>query len=327
VTPSKGSPVYLLWGEDDFLLREAAFEILGDLRPREVDASEWRGGELGDLATPSLFGERRALLVTDARSLDASALAELKTYLAAPDPDAPLLLLARVGERAKAPASLAKAVDGVGTVVEVRIQRKELPGWLARRAKVKGLALASDGTGALIEILGEDPAALEQALDQLASAFPGQPIDGATVRRQFRGLGEQHVWDLCDKAFARDLPGAMRSLRTLLEGGGEGLPILGGISSRLRDLIRVRALPERTPPAEVARAAGLRFEWQAKRYREQARRFSPEELVAIHDRVAWADRALKSGASDELVLPLIVAAIAGDPNAIPIRTGVYAGAI
>ncbi len=45
--------VVLLWGEDDFLLREAALELLGDLRPTEVDAAEWQGGELQDLATPS----------------------------------------------------------------------------------------------------------------------------------------------------------------------------------------------------------------------------------------------------------------------------------
>jgi DNA polymerase-3 subunit delta len=319
VTPSKAAPsapIYLLWGEDPFLLREAAFEILGDLRPTEVDAGEWQGGELGDLATPSLFGERRALLVNEARSLPASGVAELKTYASAPDPEAPLVLLARVGERAKAPATLVKVVEPVGRVVEVKVQRKELPSWLLQRAKMKHLDLAPDGATALVEILGEAPASLEQALDQLASAFAGMRITAEVVGRQFRGLGDQHVWDLCDKAFARDLPAAMRSLRTLLEGGGEGLPILGGISARLRDLIRVRSLPDRTPPADVARAAGLRFEWQARRYRDQARRFSLEELAEIHDRVVWADRALKSGATDDVVLPIVIASIAGDPAEI-----------
>lgn len=321
MTPSKAAPkapVYLLWGEDEFLLREAAFEILGDVRPSEVDGAQWQGGETGDLSTPSLFGERRALLVSDAKSLPAAAAAELKRYLGDPAPDAPLLLLARVGERAKAPAALGKLVGSVGSVVEVKIQRKDLPGWLLQRAKAKELALAPDGATALVDTLGEEPAALEQALDQLASAFPGERITGIIVARQFRGLGDQHVWDLCDKAFGRDLPAAMRSMRTLLEGGGEGLPILGGISARLRDLLRVRALPERTPPAEVARAAGLRFDWQARRYREQAGRFSLEELVQIHERVAWADRALKSGATDDVVLPLVIAAIAGGPAVMPV---------
>ncbi len=50
--------------------------------------------------------------------------------------------------------------------------------------------------------------------------------------------------------------------------------LLGAITSRLRDLIRVQSLPERLAPAEAARQAGLRFDWQVRRYREQAKRFS-----------------------------------------------------
>ena len=310
--PSK-SPVHLLWGEDAFMLREAAFEVLGDLRPREVGGADWQGGETSDLATPSLFGEGRALLITDAKSLPDDALFELKQYLQAPAPDAPLVLLAKVGERAKAPAVLAKLVEGVGAVTEIKVQRKDLPGWMLQRARTKDLNLAPEGAAALLETLGPDPGALEQALDQLAAAYPNERVSADVVARQFRGLGEQHVWDLCDKAFARDLPAAMRSLRTLLEDREAGLMILGGITSRLRDLLRVKSLPERLPPAELAKKAGLRFDWQARRYREQARRFSMGELVALHERVTWADRALKSGATDDVVLPLVVSAIAGEP--------------
>ncbi|MDP9232535.1 MAG: DNA polymerase III subunit delta [Actinomycetota bacterium] len=312
MTP-RASSVFLLWGEDDFLLREAAFEVLGDLQPRELDAGSWQGGELADLATPSLFGERRALLVNDCRSLPDEATAELAAYLTSPDPDAPLVLLARVGDRAKAPAALVKLVQPIGTVREVKVTRKDLGAWVVGRAKIKELNLAPDATPALIQTLGEDPAALEQALDQLASAFSGQRLTRETVAKQFRGLGDQHVWDLCDKAFSRDLPGAMRSLQTLMHGRDDALMILGGIASRLRDLLRVRALPERLPPAELAKRAGLRFDWQARRYREQARRFSMEELIDIHTGIAEADRALKSGATDDVVLPVLVARIAGEP--------------
>jgi DNA polymerase-3 subunit delta len=311
---SRTAPVHLLWGEDAFLLREAALELVGpDVQPREVDGAEWRGGELGDLATPSLFGEPRALLVTDCKELSDDAVRELATYLAAPDPEAPLVLCATVGERAKAPAALAKLVEPVGEVREVKLARKDLVGWLVQRGRRRGLDLAPEGAAALVETLGEDPAALDQALTQLGTAFADQRLTKDLVAQQFRGLGEQHVWDVCDKAFGRDLEGAMRSLRTLLEGPDDPLMILGGIASRLRDLLRVRALPDRMPPVELARAAGLRFEWQARRYRDQARRFSMEELVAIHSQVVEADRALKSGGDADVVLSVLIGAIAGEP--------------
>ena len=133
MSPSKTTAptVFLLWGEDGFLLREAALELLGDLRPVEVDGGLWQGGETADLATPSLFGERRALLVSDAKALPEDGVREIARYLEAPDPEAPLILVAVVGDRAKAPAALVKLVRGVGTVTEVKLVRKELPGLVA----------------------------------------------------------------------------------------------------------------------------------------------------------------------------------------------------
>jgi len=312
MTPA-GAPVHLVWGEDPFLLRLAALEIFGQgVQPREIEAGDWQGGETADLSTPSLFGEPRALLVTDARHLPEDASRELAAYLAAPSPDATLVLSATVGERGRVPAGLVKLVQPIGEVREVKVARKDLAAWVSRRAKAKALELAPDTSSALVERLGEDPATLDQALDQLGSAFAGTRVTRQLVAEQFRGLGDQHVWDLCDRAFARDLPGAMRSLATLLQSGEDALPILGGIASRLRDLVRVRSLPDRMPPGDLARAAGLRFEWQARRYRESARRFSMEELVDIHDRVVEADRALKSGATGDVVLPALVLAITGE---------------
>ena len=311
MTPAKPkNPVWLLWGEDAFLLREAAFARLGDLRPREVDASEWLGGELQDLATPSLFGERRALLVSDAKELSHDALAELAAYLAAPDPHSPLVLCAVVSERAKAPASLEKLVKPVGEVREVKISRKDLEPWLVQRAKDLGLDLAVPAARSLVGTIGDQPAELASSLDQLADAFAGERITPDLVARQFRGLGEQKVWDLCDRAFGKDLPGAIRSLRSLEESGDEALMVLGGIAARLRDLMRVRALPDRMAPADVARGAGLRFDWQARRYQQQARAFSMQQLVGLHGLVVDADRALKSGATADVVMPTLIAAIA-----------------
>lgn len=299
----------LLWGEDPFLLREAAMELLGGVQPVEVEAREWRGGETADLATPSLFGEERALLVTGCRRLPPVALDELAEFLRAPSKDVSLVMTAEVSERGGAPAALAKLVKPVGQVRQVAVSRKELPAWLSARATRHGVDLAPDASRALVETLGESPAVLDAALQQLGVAYPQARITRATVLEQFRGLGEQQIWDLCDRAFGRDAPGSIRSLGALLAGRYEALVILGGLASRLRDLIRVKALPERMPPGEVARAAGLRFEWQGRKYREQARGFSMQELLGLHARIALADRELKSGASGDVLLPAVIAAV------------------
>ncbi|MFN2545361.1 MAG: DNA polymerase III subunit delta [Actinomycetota bacterium] len=311
MTTKRSPAAVLLWGEDPYLLRDAALELLGDVRATEVDAREWQGGETADLATPSLFGDRRALLVTECRHLPDQAVKEIAAYVASPAPDARLILLARVGDRGKAPAALAKLLKDAGEVREVAVSRKELPKWLATRAASKGLDVRADACAALVEHLGESPATLDAALEQLGHAFAGRQITRDLVDQQFRGLGEQRLWDLCDRAFGKDLAGSERSLASLLEADEEPLAILGGIAARLRDLLRVKSVPDSAPAADVARAAGLRFEWQGRRYREQARRFSAEELFRLHADVAEADRVMKSGAPGDVVLPVLVAKLAG----------------
>ena len=307
----KTAPVTLLWGEDAYLLREAALALLGETKATEVDAAQWEGGELQGLATPSLFGEPRALLVNDAKSLRKETLEEIGRYLEAPDPDATLVLSCVVAERGKVPAALQKLVEPVGQVRKVDIAKKELEPWLVARAKDHGLDLAIPGARALVETLGPEPGQLVAALGQLQDVFAGQRVGPREVAQQFRGLGEQKTWDLCDRAFGKDLPGAIRSLRAIEEGGDDALMVLGGIAARLRDLLKVRSLPDRMPPAQVAKEAGLRFDWQARRYQQQARNFSLAQLVSLHDRITEADRALKSGATGDVVMPTLVTSIAG----------------
>jgi DNA polymerase-3 subunit delta len=304
-------PVTLLWGEDTYLLREAALGILGETNATEVDAAAWQGDELQGLVTPSLFGEPRALLVNDARSLRKETVEQIARYLEAPDPAATLVLACVVAERGKVPVGLQRLVEPVGEVRKVDIARKELEPWVVTQAKARELDLAIPGARALVETLGPEPGQLVAALEQLQDAFPGQRVGPREVAQQFRGLGEQKTWDLCDRAFGKDLPGAIRSLRAIEEGGDDSLMVLGGIAARLRDLLKVRSLPERMPPAQVAKEAGLRFDWQARRYQQQARNFSMTQLVALHDRITEADRALKSGAVGEVVMPSLVTAIAG----------------
>ena len=301
----------LIWGESSFLIREAARELLGETRPTVVPAREWVAGSTAELATPSLFGEPRAVLVTDAQDLAQEAVSEVARYAEQPEPAASLVLAATVGPRAKGPPRTLAALKGNVEIRRVAVERRELPGWVgARAARVHGISADPRAASTLIETIGEDPAALDQALAQLAAARPGEALTSEAVREQFRGFGDRRVWELTDAAFSRNGPAALRALAGLLDARDEPLMILGGIASRLRDLLRVRSFPPRMPPAEVAREVGLRFDWQVRRFRDQARRFTEAELRAIHERVVEADGLMKQGGAGEVILPMLVMAIA-----------------
>ena len=313
----------LFWGDDAFLLRDAAMALL---RARGVSATEvsgraWQGGETADLATPSLWGERRALLVTDCQALSEAGAREVRAYVEAPSTEA--LAVLTLTTAASRPPALAKVVQAAGGHVRhLTVKRQDLPNWVLDRAKRKAVDLEPSAAALLVRTIGEETSALDQAVEQLATAFPGQRVGPGEVRSQFVGLGEQRVWDLCDQALTGRAGEALVTLRGLLEAREDPLLVLGGIASRVRDLLRVRGLPARMGATDAARAAGLRFDWQVRRYREQAGRFSDGELENVHRLVVEADRAIKGGVPGDVVLPTLVMAMAGAPDAglrVPIR--------
>ena len=313
----------LFWGDDPFLLRDAATALL---RARGISATElsgraWQGGETADLATPSLWGERRGLLVTDCQALPEAGVREVRAYLEAPSADA--LAVFTLTSAASRPPALVKLVHAAGGQVrQLTVKRQDLPRWVLDRAKAKAVDLEPSAAALLVGTIGEETSVLDQAVEQLATAFPGQRVGVAEVRAQFVGLGEQRVWDLCDQALTGRPGEALVTLRGLLEAREDPLLVLGGIASRVRDLLRVRGLPVRMGAADGARAAGLRFDWQVRRYREQAARFSDGELENVHSLVVEADRAIKGGVPGDVVLPTLVMAMAGEQDAglrVPIR--------
>ena len=320
---AESPPAVLFWGEEEFLVRQAAVDFLADrsVKPREFDAREWRAGDFFDLATPSLWGERRALLLTGCQALSEAAVRELKRYLDSPSPGAVCVLTMVTARRT--PPPLAKVVDAAGGhVKQLALRRQDLPKWVLERARTRGVRLSTAGASALLAALGQEAGQLDQAVEQLASAFPGQAVGPEEVHAQFQGQAEQQIWDLCDRAFSGRISEAMETLHTLLRARQDPLFILGGIASRLRDVLRVSGLPDNMPPAEAARQAGLRFDWQVRRYRDQARSIGREALPALHARVVEADRALKGGLESEVVLAALVAAVAGDREAalsVPVR--------
>jgi hypothetical protein len=124
MSDARTMPVILLWGEDRSFVRAAAVASLDHALPREISASEWSPGELQRLATPSLFDERRALVVYDAQDLGPDALRDLATYLERPEPDASLILCCTVPRHGEPPGPLQDVLEGFAEVREIRAPRE-----------------------------------------------------------------------------------------------------------------------------------------------------------------------------------------------------------
>jgi len=250
--------------------------------------------------------------VTGFQGAASEALDEIARYALEPNPESKLVLTYVVSPRAKGPpAKVTKMLQGRARIERIAIDRRELPRWVLERARKHDLKATPAGAAALVETVGEDPGVLGQSVAQIADAFRDEGLTPATVAAQFRGFGERRIFELCDAAFGGNARDALRYLAAMLGAREQPLAILGGVAARVRDLLRVRSLPPGMPLKDVAREAGLRFDWQARRYREQAGRYESQELADIHRRVVEADAQLKQGGQGDVVLTMLVTRIAG----------------
>ena len=240
-----------------------------------------RGGVGGGRAT----GPRHPLAVRRAAGAARHRLSEpvegrrsasSRPIFRSPDPAAPLVLACTVAERGKPPAALLKMVDPVGERSRCRYARKELEPWLVQRAKAawhRAHAAGRAGAGRRRSVRTSPSS--RRRLNQLGGAFEGRRSPRRRCTSSSAVSASRRRGTCATARSARTCPGAIRVAPLDRGERRRGVMVLGGIAARVRDLIRVRALPDRTPPAQVAKQAGLRFDWQARRYQQQARNFTP----------------------------------------------------
>ena len=204
----------MLWGEDAFLLRETA---LHDARRHQGDRGR-RGGVGGWRAT----GPRHPLAVRRAPGAARHRLSEpvedgarraRRPTFARPTPTHRWCSPARSPSVASRPRRSPRWSSPWASPSRSRSRARS-----SRRGSSSGPRASASSSRPRRRARSSRPSVrtsrqLAGALEQLGAAFEGRRITPAEVHQQFRGLGEQKTWDLCDRAFGKDLPGAIRALR------------------------------------------------------------------------------------------------------------------
>jgi DNA polymerase III subunit delta len=178
--------------------------------------------------------------------------------LAGIDPEAlTVAFFAREDSRLKAPAGLRNAVEAVGGLVaaESSVKPRELPRWVAARAKELEIELETEAAKALIAHVGDRQQRLLRELEKLALEYgPGAKLGVEEVLESTAGSAERKMWTLADAVIAGDRRAATRALVELRE-QGERLPsLLFGMVRRLRDAVAIaEALAAGQAAAQVRR--------------------------------------------------------------------------
>jgi DNA polymerase-3 subunit delta len=319
------APTTLVLGEEDLLAERAVAEAVAAARDElgdETTVEEVQGGALPDgfamgLATASLFGGGRVVVVNGADALDATGRQAVLAVARDPSPGTVLVLrAASVGRQAK----FFKELQPHAQVVTVaRLRPSERASWL--RAEVRRLGRKADegAITALIDTVGQDLRELAGAVAKLHVAVPPpEPLRAAHVTEFLAQTADRGVFDLTDAVFGGDAAAALGHLDSLLAQGEDVLGLLGMLARQLRLLLKVSEHPN-APSGQVAQAigGGLR-DWQVDRARRQARKFQPEVLRRALDMIAEADAGVRNGSlPSRLLLEMVVTRIAsaGAPGA------------
>jgi DNA polymerase-3 subunit delta len=269
------------------------------------------------VATPVLFGGGTLAVVSNAGGLVVRN-EERDAFLAALEVVAPGNALAVVdasqsGAKGPTPKRIADAIAAAGgTVRQFKSPREgALAGWVEAEARDRGLRLESGAAKVLAERVGgfvreadaergQQTRMASMELDKLALYRGDRPIRVEDVRELVVEIVPSSVWAFTDAVAERRVDRALEGLDRLLESTPEPV-ILAVLHRRVRELIETGdrlAAGERLPA--IGRAMGVTSEYRMERLRDQAKRWTIEELVAALDGLVDLDAKVKGAPDREL---------------------------
>ena len=241
------APVVLVTGSETLLAERAVATVVAAVKEREPDAEVTRlegagytAGTLGVVASPSLFGEARVVVVEGLEAATDALVADALAYVGAPEQDVVLVLRHGGGQRGK---KLLDAVRSSGAPVVVCEPIKKDADKVAfvtaelRRAGRRGDAA---GVRALVEAVGADLRELAAACAQLAADTSGV-IGAEVVARYYGGRIEATGFRVADAAIAGETGQAVALLRHALATGADPVPLVAALAAKLRVLAKVAA--------------------------------------------------------------------------------------
>ncbi len=285
---------YVVVGDDPHLTEVAVDKLLKGLSETSIN----QFGPLDEIenvlqaiATPSMFDDRRTIVVREVERLPAEAQRKLIACLQHPEPDATLVLVG-----SKMPAQMISAARKSGHVIEVeKGKRKDLFPWVKQQAAAKGLHMSGDAMSTLVDVVGEQRLALSQALEELSLAMPaGARITPKEIAAQFRGRADVKLFGFIDAVAQKQGPAALEAMHYLVAQGESPTMLFWNLNRHFRQLLEAAE----SSPKQVAKALG-KPEWLAEKLCRQARGFGVEALVAAYQMLAEADLKVKSSEEPE----------------------------
>jgi DNA polymerase-3 subunit delta len=298
------NPLFLLLGSEGALSDRALAKITAQLRDENAElttltASDVLVGDIADALAPSLFSERRALIIKDLQDLDDDCKEEVTRYLQAIDPSTTVVFIHKGGVKGKALLDAIKKAKPEVISCDPLKKEAEKEQFIKELFLDSGRKASPAAIKALVGALGGDMRELQQAVSQISLDAPSGTIDEAMVDKFHQGRIETTGFDVADATLDGNLPIALVTLRSALETGTDPVMVTSAIASSLRNLAKVSGANRGTKSFELAGELGM-APWQIDKARRQLAGWTPRGIAAAVEAVAGADADVKGASSDPI---------------------------
>lgn len=278
-------------------VRSAVREHDDQAETSDTPAASLTLAALGELAAPSLFSATQCVVVRALEQLPEESVAGLLGYCSAPAEDVALVLVHSGGQKGSGVLARLRKLPAVTEVRSTQLRGGDLVGFVTAEVRARDGRISRDAAAMLVEAVGQDLRSLAAAAAQLASDFPGEPLDVERVRRYFGGRAEAKSFAVADHAFAGRDAAALEELRWALDAGVAPVLVTSAFAGGARGLAKLVSAGRGMRDQDLAAAVGVP-PWKLRTLRDQARGWSPRGLAAAIQAVAVADADVKGAATD-----------------------------
>ncbi|MFJ5232113.1 DNA polymerase III subunit delta [Kitasatospora sp. NPDC088391] len=297
------APLTVAVGQEELLLDRAVAEVVAAARAadpetdvRDLAPGALQAGQLAELTTPSLFAERKVIVVRAAQDLAADAVKDIKAYLDAPVEEVIMVLVHAGGAKGKGLLDAAKKAGAREVQCAKLTKASEKLAFIRNEFRTIGRAASPEACQALLDSLGSDLRELSAACSQLTADIEG-PIDEAAVAKYYSGRAEATGFEVADLAVTGRAAEALERLRWALAVGQPPTGITYALASGVRSIGRLAGAGRNMRPGDLARELGMP-PWKVDRVRQQMRGWTGDGVAAALTAVAEADAAVKGGSDD-----------------------------
>ncbi len=285
-------PVYLLHGEESYLIDEAAELLESHLledNEKAFDQQILYGMDINaryvieQLMLFPLLASRRVVLIREAQQLE--DLKELDNYASRPAPSS-VLILCHKGKSLDKRTRLYDAIKQKGFILAAdRMKEKEVLIWLMNTAAALYIKLDHEAANLMIELIGTEISQLYPELKKLAISHSNiKPVMPADIIDLVGMSREYNVFELKNALEAGDVVKTIKVGARMAEQKGYNLiPLIALLNGYYSSLLIVKSLGNASD-AVIGEALGNKSSWLIGKTKDTARRYSQENLERC---IAW----------------------------------------